>query len=129
MWVPDGLYLKFNTPVICCVFTKSSFRLYSYFDILCTSDLFPTQLCTSLLSFKLHLSFYLSSICSLFFPSTLFCFFRPPLVLLFDHSLYLGTCSSFFVFACEYLLHVIFFVPCYILPFPSLTVSCDISCV
>ena len=49
------------------------------------------------------------SICSLFSLSALFCFFWPPPFLLFDHSLYLGTCSSFFVFACEYLLHVIFF--------------------
>ena len=49
--------------VICCIFTKSSFWLHSYFDILHTSDLFLTQLCTCLnlsLLFKLYLSFYLS---------------------------------------------------------------------
>ena len=49
--------------VICCIFTKSSFRLHSYFNVFCTSNLFLTQLHTCLnplLLFKLHLSFYLS---------------------------------------------------------------------
>ena len=63
--------------VICCVFTKSSFQLHSYFDILHTSDLFPTQLRTCLLSYY-HSSciypFTYLSICSPFFPSTPFCY-------------------------------------------------------
>ena len=58
------------------------------------------------------------SICSPFFPSTPFCFFWPPPVLLFDHSLYLGTFSSFFVFACEYL--CMWFSLCLATSFPSL---------
>ena len=77
--------------VICCVFTKFSFRLHSYFDVLRTSNLFLTQLHTCLLSYY-HSScvypFTYLSICSLFFLSTPFCFFQPPPVLLFDHSLY-----------------------------------------
>ena len=126
---PQGWGQGWPNCVICCIFTKSSFWLHSYFDILHTSDLFLTQLCTCLnlsllFIFLLIFLFVLRSshqLCSVIF--------RPPFVLLFDHSLYLGTVSSFFVFTCEYLLHVIFSVPCYILPFPSLTVSCDISCV
>ena len=78
--------------------------------------------------FKLRLSFYLSFYLFSVLPVN-------SVPLSFNHLLFysliilctLCTFSSFFVFACEYLLHVILSVPCYILPFPSLTVSHDIS--
>ena len=86
-----------------------------------------TQVFYLLLSFKLRLSFYLSFYCSLTFPSTPFhSSFWPPPVLFFDHSYTLRTCSSFFVFACECSLHVIFFVPCYSLHSFPLNVARDI---
>ena len=112
-------------------FHQVQFPTLQFFNIFHTTDLFLTQLRTCLnplLLFKLHLSFYLSFYCSLFFPSTLFC-------LSFDHLLFysliilctLCTFSSFVVFACEYLLHVILSVPCYKLPFPSLTVRVTVA--
>ena len=67
------------------------------------------------------LSFYLSFYCSLTFPSTPFrSSFQPPPVLFFDHSCTLCTCSSFFIFACD------FFVPCYFLHSFPLNIACDI---
>ena len=115
--------------VICCVFTKSSFWLHSYFNVLCTSNLFQTQFRTCLLSYY-HSSciypFTYLSICSPFFLSTPFC--------------YLSTTSCFTLWS--------FFVPWYLfiilclhmwislgcdflcaLLHPSLNISCDISCV
>ena len=68
-WVHPQVFGRY---VICCVFTKSSFWLHSYFDVLCTSNLFLTQLHTCLLSFIIIqvafiflLIFYLFSVLSI----------------------------------------------------------------
>ena len=74
-------------------FHQVQFPTSQYFNILCTSDLFLTQLHTCLnplLLFKLRLSFYLSFYLFSVLPVNSVPFiFQPPPVLLFDHSLYL----------------------------------------
>ena len=114
-------------------FHQVQFWLYSYLTLLCISDLFPTQLCTSLISYSYSTCVILSLIVLFvlcIFLSFPFCSsFRPPPVLFFDHSLFLAylliiLCLCMWIFfACDFL------VPCYILPFTPLTIACDILCI
>ena len=113
-------------------FHQVQFWLHSYLMLLCISNLFSTQLRTSFISFIIV---QVAFILSLIFLFVLCSSHHPHSIYPFDHLLFcsliisctLHTFSSFLVFACEYRLHVILSVPCYILPFPSLTIACDIS--
>ena len=102
--------------------------------LLHTSNLFLTQLCTSLISIDvIQVAFILSLIFLLF--SIFSCHLCP--VHHFDHLLFysliilctLCIFSPFFVFACEYPLHVNSLCLATILHFPPLNIACDILCI
>ena len=113
-------------------FHQVQFRLCSYSMLPCTSNLFPTQLHTSLISFIIIqvvfiLSLIFLSVLHSFLSSPFCSSFQPPPVLFCDHFLYLAylfiiLCLCMWIsFVCD------LSVPCYILPIPSLTIACDIS--
>ena len=107
-------------------FHQVQFQLHSYSMLLCTSDLFPTQFCTSLMSFIIiQVAFILSLIFLFVLCSSCHLHSIHP----FDHLLFYSLIISctLCTFSSFLFLHVILSVPCYILPSPSLTIACDIS--